>query len=122
MVNPSDPSRYVRLDSYKPGQEIVSRKYTQFSDIQESTGVKYIQELYNKYPKGKAVIADVASNKTVNGVKGANHDLFSKIGQTIDGDMILEIPVQTNGIPQSIINEANARLIKIRDVQGKIYN
>jgi hypothetical protein len=117
LVNPNDPSKYVRLDSYIDGKEIVSRKYTQFFDIQESTGIKYIQELKDKYPSGVAKIADVPSNK----IGGANSALQGQIGQSINGKMILEIPVQTNSIPQSVISEANKWGIKIRDVQGKIY-
>ncbi len=117
LVNPNDPTKYVRLDSYKPGQEIVSRKYTQFFDIQESTGVKYVQELYDKYQSGVAKIADVPSNK----IGGANSALQNRINQPVTGQMILEIPVQTNAIPSSVLQEANALGIKIRDVQGKIY-
>jgi hypothetical protein len=117
LVNPNDASKYVRLDSYKPGQEIVSRKYTQFSEIQESTGIKYIQELKDKYPSGVAKIADVPSNK----IGGANSALQGQISQPVTGQMILEIPVQKNGIHQSVLTEANKWGIKIRDVQGKIY-
>ena len=36
--------------------------------------------------------------------------------------MILEIPVQTKAIPQSVIDKANLLGIDIRDVQGKVYN
>lgn len=117
LVNPKDPLKYVRLDSYKPGQEIVSRKYTQFFDIQESTGIKYIDELTDKYPPNTK-IADVASNK----VGGGNATLKNDIGKGIDGKMILEIPVQTKPIPQSILDRANMKGIDIRDIQGKIYN
>jgi len=47
--------------------------------------------------------------------------LQSKIGERINGEMILEIPVQTSAIPQLVLSEANKWGIKIRDVQGKIY-
>ena len=117
LVNPNDPSKYVRLDSYKPGQEIVSRKYTQFSEIQEATGIKYIEELKNKYPPNTK-IANVPSNK----VGGTNASLKDNIGEGIQGKLFLEIPVQTGSISQSILDVANANFIKIRDVQGKIYN
>ena len=117
LVNPNDPSKYVRLDSYKPGQEIVSRKYTQFSEIQESTGVKYIQELKDKYSPG-TVIANVPSNK----VGGANSALQGQIGSGVGGQMFLEIPVQTTAIPQSVLNKADELGVVIRDVQGKMYN
>jgi filamentous hemagglutinin len=121
LINPKDPNRYVRLDSYKPGLEIVSRKYTQFSEIEEATGIKYIQELKDKYPSGEAIIANVDSNKTIGEVKGNNYQLESLINTQIDGEMILEIPVQIKPIPPSVINEARKWGIKIRDVQGNVY-
>jgi hypothetical protein len=114
-VKRSSGSGYYRLDSYKPGQEIVSRKYTQFDDINESTAFAYLQELKNKYPDG-AEIADVASN-----ISGANKGIMST-GNTIRGQLILEVPVQKNGgISQSIINKADDLGILIRDVTGTIY-
>ncbi|MEO9511546.1 MAG: fibronectin type III domain-containing protein, partial [Flavobacteriaceae bacterium] len=114
LVNPKDPSRYVRLDSYKHLDEIISRKYTQFTDIQESTGLKYIQELKDKYPPGTK-IANVPSNKL-----GGTNASLENISE-INGQMVLEIPVQSNPIPQKILDEARTWSIKIRDVQGKIY-
>jgi filamentous hemagglutinin len=108
---------YYRLDSYNPGKEIVSRKYTQLADIEEVTGAKYVQELKAKYPPG-AKVANVPSNKA----GGANKGLESSIGKGIVGDLVLEIPVQKAPIPQSVINEANKLLITIRDVNGKAYN
>jgi hypothetical protein len=116
LIKPKDNSKYVRLDSYKPGKEIVSRKYTQFSDIEEATGIKYVQELRDKYPAGTK-IADVPSNKT----GGANASLQGNINNGIAGQMILEIPVQKNGIPQVVINYAKNEGIIIRDIFGTIY-
>jgi len=40
----------------------------------------------------------------------------------IDGQMILEVPVQNNPIPQSVLDEATKWDIDIRDVQGTVYN
>jgi len=114
LVNPKDPKRYVRLDSYIDGKEIVSRKHTQFSEITESTGLSYIREMKNKYPPGTK-IADVPSNVT-----GANKNL--QIGDGIQGEMILEVPVQKGSIPESIIKEANKHKITIRDINGLEYN
>jgi hypothetical protein len=74
----------------------VSRKYTQFSDIEEATGIKYIDELSNKYPPG-SIVANVPSNK----VGGANASLEKSIGKGIGGQMVLEIPVQSKAIPNS---------------------
>lgn len=54
--------RYVRLDSYVPGEAIVSRKLTQLGEIQPATGMGYIDELVASYPQG-ARIADVDSTR-----------------------------------------------------------
>ena len=44
------------------------------------------------------------------------------VGKGIDGQMILEVPVQIEPIPQSILDKANELEVIIRDVQGNIYN
>jgi hypothetical protein len=99
---------YYRLDSYNLGSgEIVSRKFTQFGDIQESSGVAYINELSSKYAPGSK-IANVPSSGTL-------------AGQRLQGQMILEVPVQTGVIPQSVLDAANKNGILIRDVNGKVY-
>jgi len=114
-VNKPDGSGYYRLDSYKPGKEIVSRKHTQLSDIQDATAKNYINEMDKKYPKG-AEIADVPSN-----VDGGNAGIFDT-GNTLKGEKILEVPVQNKPVPKSVIDAANNADITIRDVNGKIYN
>ena len=53
--------KYV-VDSYVPGKEIVSRKYTQLADVKESTGIGYLNELKTKYPSG-AVSTDSPFNR-----------------------------------------------------------
>lgn len=98
-------------------EEIVSRKYTQFSEIQIETGMSYIRELKDKYPQG-AIIADVPSNRA----GGANACLEGYINTGITGTQILEVPVQINPIPQRLLDEASMFDIKIRDINGKTYN
>jgi len=44
-----------RLDTYIPGQKIISRKATNLDDIKESTWKKYCNELVTKYKKGTPV-------------------------------------------------------------------
>ena len=45
--------QYVRLDSYNPHTgEIVSRKYTQLSEVSEETAIRYLKELSDKYAPG----------------------------------------------------------------------
>ena len=43
-------------------------------------------------------------------------------GTVLKGDLILEVPVQNEPVPQSVIDTANTKGITIRDVTGKVYN
>ena len=110
--------KYVRLDSYDPQiGEIVSRKKTQLYEVSEETAIRYLKELEDKYAPG-TIIADVPSNKT-----GVNIDIFKENkGNTLDGKMILEVPVQEAKIPPNVLKYAKKNNIIIRDVNGKIYN
>ena len=109
--------KYVRLDSYSPRTgEIVSRKYTQLSEISEKTAIGYLKELSEKYSPG-SVIADVPSNRV-----GANAGIFEENGgKTLRGQMILEVPVQEEPVPESVLRYAAKEKIKIRDTEGTIY-
>jgi hypothetical protein len=105
---PSGGNSYYRLDSYNPeAGEIVSRKFTQFSEIQDQTALNYINEIQNKYPVG-ATIADVPSSGSL-------------AGRRLQGQPILEVPVQTHPIPQSILDAADNANVLIRDVDGRVY-
>jgi len=97
------------VDSYIPGKEIVSRKLTQLSEIAEKTAIGYIDEIIAKYPPGTK-ITDGPFNPNV--LKG----------DTLQGQMILEIPVQNNPIPQRILDVATEKKVSIRDIEGKVYN
>ena len=109
--------QYVRLDSYVPNKEIVSRKYTQLSEVSEETAIRYLKELSDKYaPETK--IADVPSN-----ISGANAGIFKENrGRTLRGQMILEVPVQAKAVPKRMIDYASLKGIKIRDTNNHIYN
>ena len=110
--------KYVRLDSYDPQTgEIVSRKYTQLSEVSEETAIRYLKELEDKYSPG-SIIANVPSNKT-----GSNEKIFELNGDNVlRGQMILEVPVQHKAVPKEVINYANLKGIKIRDTNNHIYN
>jgi hypothetical protein len=100
---------YYRVDSYDPiGREIVSRKETQFSQITEQTGLKYLHEFDQKYSPGTR-IADVPSSKELG-------------GQLLQGKQILEVRPQVEPIPQKILDEADRLNITIRDTNGHAYN
>ena len=107
-VNKPNGNGYYRVDSYNPATgEIVSRKFTQFSDITEATATNYIREAVNKYPAG-ASIAKVPSSGSLGGNK-------------LEGANILEIPPQIKPIPQSVLDAADKAGVTIRDINGKIY-
>ena len=109
--------QYVRLDSYNPHTgEIVSRKYTQLSEVSEETAIRYLKELSDKYAPG-SIIADVPSNRT-----GLNKGIFEvNQGRDLKGKMILEVPVQKKSVRKSILKYARDNNIQIRDINGKIY-
>jgi hypothetical protein len=53
---------------------------------------------------------------------GINGVLNGSIGKGIEGQMILEVPVQKGPIPQEILDLAILEKIKIRDILGHVYN
>ena len=101
----------VRLDSYDPAtREIVSRKFTQLSGINEFDALGYVQEFVLKYPSG----AQIASTRTTRAAKLA--------GKVIQGQLVLEVPVQQDPISAHVREYANSRHVIIRDVTGHVYN
>ncbi|KUL09850.1 hypothetical protein P4T50_18825 [Bacillus paralicheniformis] len=100
--------KYV-VDSYAPNKEIVSRKFTQLSEVQEKTAKSYLNEITKKYSSG---------SKISNGIFNPN----ALKGGRLKGELILEIPVQNKPIPQTILDEATKNRIIIRDIKGKVYN
>ncbi|MER6764790.1 hypothetical protein ABT266_31930, partial [Amycolatopsis sp. NPDC000746] len=113
-VGPKFP--YKRLDSYVPGQEIVSRKYTQLSRVTDRTGIAYVNELRNKYGPGEA-ISDTPYNRQY-------LDKYNLRGKGLQGTLILEIPVQEGAIPQAVLDAASKGKppVKIRDTNNNPYN
>ncbi|WP_421941941.1 polymorphic toxin-type HINT domain-containing protein [Pedobacter sp.] len=100
-----------RLDSYIPGKEIVSRKFTQLANVTEETAKKYIDELVSKYPPGTA-IKETARNA----------DAIAKGGKELSGNMILEVPKQAGEISKEVLEHATDNFVQIRDITGKILN
>ena len=74
-----------RLDSYIPGEKIISRKATDLSDIEFNTFDKYLSEMIQKYAPGTVI----RSNK----YKCLN-------GQILSGKMYLEIPAVNKDFDQ----------------------
>jgi uncharacterized Zn-binding protein involved in type VI secretion len=107
-INSPKGSGYTRLDSYNPAAgEIVSRKFTQLSEIQEKTAIGYINEIGAKYP--------------VNGTVAKVPSSGNLAGQPLLGQHILEVPVQVRPVPQAVLDAAEDAGVIIRDVNGTIY-
>lgn len=98
--------RPFRLDSWTPGQAIVSRKLTQLSQISPKTAMGYIDEFVKKYPAGTKV-ANTAKNQKL-GIAG----------KELDGDMILQVPPQMGAVPDDILKYAWKNNIHIVDING----
>jgi hypothetical protein len=104
--------KYWILDSYdttKTPPEIISRKYTQLSQVSEQTGKGYLDEFVEKY----------SPNTEIAPVKSTPTEL---VGEKLEGQMILEVPEQSGDIPASVLDYATQKKILIRDVNGHAYN
>jgi RHS repeat-associated protein len=121
IVNPA--GGYFRLDAYDPGKAIVSRKFSQLSEVSLETAIGYIDELLSKYPQG-AVIGDVTTSRLQTG--GAPTDASiagegSLGGQVLSGTPILEVPTQWNPVPKAVTEYAEAHGVTIRSDWGQVY-
>ncbi|GAA1426814.1 hypothetical protein GCM10009601_36740 [Streptomyces thermospinosisporus] len=99
------------LDSYLPGEEIVSRKFTQVAKITPGTFKNYLNELGQKYSPG-TVVPDTPK---------ARAEYPQLIGEPLTGRWVLEVPVQSQPVPEWALKEAANRGVMIRDVQGFVY-
>lgn len=70
--------KYV-VDSYVPKEEIVSRKFTQLSDVQENTAKRYLSEIIQKYPSGSKISNGPFNS---NALKGSRLKGGANIGST----------------------------------------
>ncbi|HEX6288586.1 MAG TPA: pre-toxin TG domain-containing protein [Herpetosiphonaceae bacterium] len=68
-----------RLDAYIPGKEIVSRKAIDFDNVDESTFIKYLQEMEAKYKPGTPI-------------KSTKYADDFQPGTVLEGEMFLEVP------------------------------
>ena len=117
LVDANGSPRRAILDSYTPGQEVVSRKRTQLGLVNESTAREYINQAVRLYGPNKPgiTIADVPTTRAQLG------HIPDAIGKPLDGNLILEVPVQRQPIPESILRYAALKRVTIRDVSGKVY-
>jgi hypothetical protein len=98
---------WAQVDGYNPGDAIVSRKDSQLAALDAGTVKSYIRELADKYSPGTVITSRKGD--------GALH------GTTLEGQMILEIPVQDAAVPQDLIKYAAERDIIIRDENGHVW-
>ncbi|PRY56105.1 protease prsW family protein [Knoellia remsis] len=102
-------TRYNRVDHYNDYErQIRSIKHTQLAEVQESTALRYLDELATKYKPGTP-IADVPSTPE------------RLLGKSLKGQMILHVPIQESPIPDAVLNRAADLNIKIIDITGRLY-
>lgn len=100
-----------RLDSYVPGEEIVSRKHTQLAEVREGTAIGYLRELDRKY-NPEQTVKDTPQNRA---------QIPGQVGHGILGAPILEVPPQRSPVPRAVLEEAERLGIAIRDSNGNVY-
>ena len=99
----------VIVDAYDLDQAIVSRKYPEGQVLDVERGIKYIEELINKYPPG-ARIADTPANRAA-GIAG----------QVLRGRPVLRVPELLAEVPQEVLDFAERVGVTIMDSEGRIY-
>lgn len=107
VESPDGKARF-RVDSYEPGEAIVSRKYTQLAELSVEHAVAYINELVEKYPRG-ARISDVPSTPE------------HLRGQALDGHHVLLVPEQLTPVPHEVLEFARRAGVSIVDPDGRRY-
>ncbi len=114
---PSDPKAgYYRVDSCDVDEGlIVSRKFTQFDQVGETTIKHYVDELVDKYKDG-SVIANVPSQ-----VSGSGHKNAGLAGKELWGKLVLEVPVQNQPAARWILEYAKSKRVEIWDIKGVLY-
>lgn len=115
-IRSSDGSTF-RLDSYTPGEAVVSRRLTQLSDVQESTAMGYLDEITRKYQPNspRLLIADTPMNRAQLG------ETAGAIGSPLRGQSIFEIPPQAAPVPPTVLEYAASKDIVIADPTGRVY-
>lgn len=109
---------YRYLDSYTPGEAVVSRKTTQLAAVSEGRVRDIIDEFDKKYRPDSEdfIIADTPVNR----VKFA--DSPQLLGKPVEGRMVLEVPVQAADVPAWARQYAADRSVLIRDAAGNELN
>ncbi len=101
--------KVYRVDSYDPDKGIISRKYPSSQSIDSHNGIKYIEELIDKYPPG-AKIRDTPRSRAL-----------GLANKTLSGPPILEVPVLLGEVPEDVLALAHNVGVTIRDAEGNVY-
>lgn len=102
----TEKGSYRRVDSYIPNKEIVSRKFTQLSEVLESSAIKSANEAVAKYGPG-TLVTDVPSGHEKLGSDG--------VGKPLVGKLYLEVPPQNNPVPEAVLEAAEDLDVRIRE-------
>jgi hypothetical protein len=105
-----------RLDSYTPGELVVSRKCTQLAQVDPASAIAYLREMTVKYNPGEAGL--VVDRTPMNQLQ---LDGTNTIGLPLKGRMVLEVPVQGAPVPPDVLRYAAEKDIMIVDPAGTIY-
>lgn len=103
---PGNVSGRARLDSYVPGEQIISRKLTQLGEVSPVQARAYIRELAQKYPEGTTIPSTPANR--ANGLAG----------QPLRGDLVLQVPPQRIPLSQELLDYAELYEVRIFDIHG----
>ena len=105
-----------RLDSYTPGELVVSRKYTQLAQVDPASAIAYLREMTVKYaPRESGLVVDSTPMNQLQ-LDGTN-----TIGLPLRGRTVLEVPVQGAPVPPAVLRYAARNNIMIVDPAGTIY-
>ncbi|WP_433674825.1 hypothetical protein [Microbacterium gorillae] len=120
-VTKPDSPHYNRIDSFNPGNELVSRKETQLAEVSQRTARGYLDELVNKYGINKedVTIANTPSNRR--DLIAAGHNPDDYIGKPLQGQQVLEVPEQKAPPPPALLQMAADRQVEIRDIAGTVW-
>ncbi|GIG29855.1 hypothetical protein [Cellulomonas marina] len=107
-----------RVDSYDPGEAIVSRKDTQLAEVKPSTARSYIDEVVRKYNPSNSGLRVLGTDSNAAQFGDRSPQI---VGRPLRGQMTLEIPVQPGGVPQAVLDYADRWNVRIQDVTGRVY-
>ncbi|HNQ03533.1 MAG TPA: hypothetical protein PKH69_02870 [Thiobacillaceae bacterium] len=118
LAIPEGSRGYPRVDSYVPGEAIISRKQTQLAEIGDDLAIAHLVELAERYPPGSR-IADVPGNQALLAECRAR---FGARGEFLLGRLELHIPPQEAPISRAVLETAQRAGIVIRDSDGRVYS